>query len=153
MANHLSEIATPKPPGYDGGKEEKKIMTTIVRNDFDEVRVTEAAEYIRKKLNELFEPGTVGKVVLKDCPTHKNGLTNAEAEVAIIRALGLMVIDGMSGTAAPSIVITSPSLRASTTVSVGHASGTRTTYRDKNCSTGGRSTIAGSPFGAPGTLS
>ena len=63
-------------------------MTT--RNDFDEVRVTEAAEYIRKKLNELFEPGNV----LKDCPAYKNGLTNAETEVAIIRALGLMVIDG-----------------------------------------------------------
>ena len=63
-----------------------------MREDFNEARVTEASEHIRKKLNAFLEPGSSS--ILKDCPAWENGLTMAETELAIIRALGLMVMDG-----------------------------------------------------------
>ena len=64
----------------------------VLENDFNEARVSEAAEHVRKKLNASFEP--YAYTILRDCPAFKKGLTNSETQLAIIRALGLMVLDG-----------------------------------------------------------
>ena len=71
-------------------------MTTIVKNDMDEARVTETAEHVRKKLSAYLNTldREANRNLLADCPAYKNGLTMEETEVAIIRALGLMVLDG-----------------------------------------------------------
>ncbi len=63
----------------------------MMKDDFNEARVTEAAEHIRKKLTAFLEAGP--SAILKDCPAEDNGLTLGEKELAIIRALGLMVMD------------------------------------------------------------
>ncbi len=64
----------------------------MMTDDFNEARVTEAAEHIRKKMTAFLEAGP--RTILKDCPAEDNGLTLGETELAIIRALGLMVMDG-----------------------------------------------------------
>ena len=64
----------------------------MMKDDFNEARVTAAAEHVRKKLTAFIE--AVPSDILKDCPAWKdNGLTLGEKELAIIRALGLMVMD------------------------------------------------------------
>ena len=64
----------------------------MMTDEFNEARVTAAAEHIRKKMTAFLEKGP--SEILKDCPAWKNGLTLGEKELAIIRALGLMVMDG-----------------------------------------------------------
>ncbi len=59
---------------------------------FNNARVSEAAEHIRKKLTAVIEDGH--GAFLKDCPAYENGLQQGETQLAIIRALGLMVLDG-----------------------------------------------------------
>ena len=61
-------------------------------DDFNEARVMEAAEHVRKKLTAFIEADH--GAILSDCPAYENGLKQGETELAIIRALGLMVIDG-----------------------------------------------------------
>ena len=63
-----------------------------MKDDFNEARVIEAAEQIRKELTAFV--GTGSSDILKDCPAYENGLTQGETELAIIRALGRMVMDG-----------------------------------------------------------
>ncbi len=63
----------------------------MMKDDFNEARVMEAAEHIRKKMTAFLEAG-YGEI-LKDCPAYENGLQNGETQMAIIRALGLMVLD------------------------------------------------------------
>ena len=82
------------PLGQDGGDKEMKTKTTTEINDFDEARITAAAENVRKKLSAMFDIEKPGRVDLFIGETNPNGLTMAEAEVAIIRALGLAVLDG-----------------------------------------------------------
>ena len=65
---------------------------TTTENDFDEIRVMEAAEYVRQKLGQYIEDNRVD--FFKDCRVHENGLTLGEIELGIIRALGLLVLDG-----------------------------------------------------------
>ena len=73
------------------------MTTTIVENDFDEARITEAAEHVRKKLDAMFNiESQLRTDLFIDCPVDAKGLTMGEAEVAIIRALGLAVLDGTS---------------------------------------------------------
>ena len=59
----------------------------MMQDLFNEARVSEAAEHIRKKLTAFIEAG-YGEI-LKDCPAYENGLQNGETHMAIIRALGL----------------------------------------------------------------
>ena len=66
-------------------------MTT--KNDFDETRIMQMAQHIRNELTATLEADY--KTILDGCPAYKD-ITNQELEVAIIRALGLMVVDGTS---------------------------------------------------------
>ena len=63
----------------------------MAENLFDEARVIEAAEHIRKKLTAYIEADY--GAILDDCPASKNGLTSGELELAVMRALGLLVLD------------------------------------------------------------
>ena len=70
-------------------------MTTTTQNDFDEVRVMEAAEHVRKMLDAMLDiENPQRRGLFTGCSANENGLTMVEAEVAIIRALGLLVLDG-----------------------------------------------------------